>query len=73
MTPSADVAGVAAMGWVQTITDPRINFKQSLEIILQAELVDNACWEVLIELAEDVGLSSLATSFQQPSMRKPCI
>lgn len=65
MTPSADVAGVAAMGWVQTITDPRINFKQSLEIILQAELVDNACWEVLIELAEDVGLSSLATSFQQ--------
>lgn len=65
MTPSADVAGVAAMGWIQVISDPRTSFKQSLEIILQAELVDNACWEVLIELAEDAGLSKLATDFQQ--------
>ncbi|HXH76207.1 MAG TPA: ferritin-like domain-containing protein [Bacteriovoracaceae bacterium] len=65
MTPSADVAGVAALGWVQAINDPRINFKQSLEIILQAELVDNACWEVLIELAEDVGLKSLSVDFQK--------
>lgn len=65
MTPSADVAGVAAMGWVQVMTDPRISFKDSLEIILQAELVDNACWETLIELAEDVGLSKLANRFQE--------
>lgn len=65
MTPSADIAGLAAFGWVQALSEPRINFKQSLEIILQAELVDNAGWEVLIELAEDVGLSSLATNFQQ--------
>ena len=65
MTPSADVAGVAALGWVQAITDPRVSFKQSLEIILQAELVDNVCWEVLIELAEDVGLKNQATKFQQ--------
>ena len=65
MTPSADVAGVAASGWVQVISDPRTSFKQSLEVILQAELVDNAFWEVLIELAEDAGLSKLATDFQQ--------
>lgn len=65
MTPSANVCGVAAMGWVQVIADPRTTFKQSLEIILQAELVDNACWEVLIELAHDVGLSNYADDFQK--------
>jgi ferritin-like metal-binding protein YciE len=64
MTPSADMAGVAAMGWVQVLSDPRSDFKQCLEIILQAELVDNNCWDVLIELAEDVGLTQLATRFQ---------
>lgn len=65
MTPSADVAGVAGMGWVQVIADPRTTFKQSLEIILQAELVDNACWEVLIELANDVQLKKYAEEFQK--------
>jgi rubrerythrin len=64
VTPAADVAGVAAMGWVQVITDPRTTFQQSLETILQAELVDNAGWEVLIELAEGAGLSDIATQFQ---------
>jgi ferritin-like protein len=63
MTPAADVAGVAALGWVQAITDPRTDFKQCLEIILQAELVDNACWEVLIELANSLGLTDLSERF----------
>jgi hypothetical protein len=64
VTPSADVAGVAAAGWVQALGDPRINFKQSLEVILQAELVDNDCWDVLIEMAEDLGLNTLVEKFQ---------
>lgn len=64
MTPSADICGVAAFGWVQVMTDPRTTFKQCLEIILQAELVDNACWEVLIALAEDVGLKNYADEFR---------
>jgi hypothetical protein len=65
MTPSADVCGVAAAGWVQAMSDPRINFKQSLEIILQAELVDNDCWDVLIEMATDLGLDDLVTKFER--------
>jgi ferritin-like protein len=64
MTPSADVCGVAALGWVQAMTDPRTDFKQCLEIILQAELVDNACWEVLIELSDQLGLKSVSERFQ---------
>lgn len=65
MTPSADVAGVAGFGWIQAISDPRVTFKQSLEIILQAELVDNNCWETLVELANGVGLSKMAERFQK--------
>lgn len=63
VTPSADVCGVAALGWMQVLTDPRIPFQQSLEIILQAELADNACWENLIELADNLGLSSVVERF----------
>lgn len=70
MTPSADVAGVAAMGWMQAITDPRINFKQSLEIILQAELVDNDCWDVLIQMAKELSMKDLAERFQQAKMEE---
>jgi rubrerythrin len=64
VTPSADICGVAALGWVQAMSDPRTDFKQCLEIILQAELVDNACWEVLIELADQMGLKSVTERFQ---------
>lgn len=65
VTPAADVAGVAAMGWVKIITDPRTTFSQSLEIILQAELVDNASWELLIDLADSVGLDELSKQFSK--------
>lgn len=65
MTPSADIAGVAGFGWVQAITNPAVNFKQSLEIILQAELVDNDCWDVLIDMARAVGLKSIAERFEE--------
>jgi rubrerythrin len=65
VTPAADLSGVAAQGWLQVISDPRTNFLQSLEVILQAELVDNAGWELLIELAESSGAQELAVQFQQ--------
>ncbi len=65
VTPSADICAVASQGWVKIITDPRTTFAQSLEAILMAELVDNAGWELLIELAEGVGLTEIAQQFQQ--------
>lgn len=65
LTPAADVIGTATMGWIQVLTDPRTNFLQSLEIMLHLELVDNAGWELMIELAERNGLGDLAIQFQQ--------
>lgn len=65
VTPSADVAGVAAFGWMQVVTDPRITFQQSLEIMLQAELADNNCWENLIELADNLGLDTVVERFSK--------
>jgi rubrerythrin len=65
LTPAADISSVASAGWSQVIMDPRTTFLQSLEMILQAELIDNAGWELLIEIAERSGLNDLAIIFQQ--------
>ncbi|WP_394825646.1 ferritin-like domain-containing protein [Pendulispora albinea] len=65
VTPSADLAGVKAMGLPQVLTDPRTTLVQALEAILVAELVDNEGWSTLIELAEKLGHSSLAIKFRK--------
>ena len=62
-TPCADVAGVQAEGLVQTLVDPRTTVAQGLSSILAAELVDNASWELLVELAREFGNDALADSF----------
>jgi rubrerythrin len=55
MTPSADVTGVASMGLVQVLTDPRTTLAQCLDAMLIAELADTASWEMLISLMEATG------------------
>jgi hypothetical protein len=65
ITPSADVEAVSSMGLLQVISDPRMNLKQSLEAILVAELVDNDCWTVLVELARQGGHEELAKRFDR--------
>jgi len=62
-TPSADVAGVMAMGIMQVLTDPRTNVAQCMNALLTAELADNAAWELLIELAQAAGHPNIADSF----------
>lgn len=62
-TPSADVAAVASMGFMQVLNDPRTTLAQCLNTMLSAELTDNAGWELLISLAEDAGESELAGRF----------
>lgn len=62
-TPAADVIGVASMGIVQVVTDPRTTLAQSLEAILTAELTDNDGWQMLIDLSRALGHESLATRF----------
>lgn len=63
MTPCADVSGVAAMGHLQVLTDPRTSLAQALNSILMVELGDNAGWELLIELAQDSGHTDMAQAF----------
>jgi rubrerythrin len=63
-TPCADLVGVQSLGLVQSMNDPRTTLAQSLNTLLIAELADNAGWELLISLANEVGQSDLVDVFQ---------
>ncbi|HEX6124510.1 MAG TPA: ferritin-like domain-containing protein [Pyrinomonadaceae bacterium] len=62
-SPCADVAGVASLGIMQVVLDPRSSISQCLQVILTAELTDNAGWEMLSDLADELGHSDLAEQF----------
>ena len=62
-TPDADVSGVAAMGIQQVLNDPRTSVTQFMEMLVTIELTDNAAWDLLIKLAQDMGLDELASQF----------
>lgn len=64
VTPEADVDGVASIGLMQVITDPRTSVAQSLHAIHIAELADHDGWELLIKLAEQVGQDDMAGQFK---------
>ena len=63
-SPCADVAGVASLGIMQVLTDPRSSMAQCLQVMLTAELTDNAGWELLIKLADNLGYDDLKTEFE---------
>jgi len=50
LTPSADLQLVATKGMIDVIVDPRTTLLQSCEAALGAEMLDNACWDTLLEL-----------------------
>ena len=52
------------MGIVQVLTEPRSSMAQCLSAMLTAELTDNAGWELLINLAENLGYDDMKTEFQ---------
>ena len=64
-SPSADVAGVASMGILQVLTDPRTSMAQCLQALLTAELTDNDGWRLLIQLADNFGYSEAKAEFEQ--------
>lgn len=64
-TPDADVSGVAAQGMMKVVSDPRTSIGQCLEAMLSLEMTDNAAWELLIKLAEDMGMDDMAREFGQ--------
>jgi rubrerythrin len=59
MTPSADVAAVLSHGVVQVVTDPRTTIAHTLQAMLNAELADNDGWQMLEELAAELGQTDL--------------
>ena len=63
-TPDADAIGVAASGLMKVITDPRTSISQSLEAMLAIELADNAAWDLVIKLAEEMGFADIAEDFR---------
>lgn len=64
-TPSADLVGVETMGLMQAVTDPRTNMAQTLHALLAAELIDEAGWETLIALAQNMGQDDMVTQFRE--------
>lgn len=64
-TPDADVSAVAASGIMKVLQDPRTTVTQCLEAVLALELIDNAAWELLIGLAEDMGQADMVAQFKQ--------
>lgn len=63
-TPCADFVGVQGMGLMQAINDPRATLPQVLETLLAAELIDATSWELLIELANGMKQTELATRME---------
>jgi rubrerythrin len=60
VTPSANAQAVISKGLPTLLGDPRTDLKQGLEAVLVAELVDNDCWENLIDLARGLGQEAIA-------------
>jgi rubrerythrin len=65
VTPAANLSAVASQGIPKVIVDPRTTLLQSLEAALIAELSDHACWETLVELAQQAGENDLVQQFAQ--------
>ena len=65
LTPAANVSAVATMGIPKVLNDPRTTIAQCLDALLTLELTDNAAWELLIKLADDMGLKDASEQFQR--------
>lgn len=65
VTPCADVAGVNALGILQTMSDPRTSVAQAMNSMLTIELADSAGWTLLIDIAGESGHEELAESFKE--------
>lgn len=69
-TPSADVASVANSGVMQVMTDPRTTMCQCLEAMLSIELLDDACWSILIRVARESDQEALLPQFERALKRE---
>lgn len=67
-TPCAYSSGVAAMGIMQVLNDPRSSIPQYVDAILMPELADASAWQLLVEPANEAGLDDYVDKFQQASL-----
>ncbi|HLU77927.1 MAG TPA: ferritin-like domain-containing protein [Burkholderiales bacterium] len=65
MTPCANTTAVQSIGILQVLTDPRTTIAQCLNAMLTVELTDNAAWELLIQLANEMGQDEMAAQFEE--------
>lgn len=65
VTPEADINGVASIGLMQILTDPRTSVTHSLHAIHIAELADHDGWELLVHLASEFGQEEMAANFRR--------
>lgn len=64
MTPGANMIGLASSGVLAVAVEPRIDFGQSLQALLVAELTDNDGWGMLIDMATAYGQDEMAAEFR---------
>lgn len=65
VTPEADINGVASIGLMQILTDPRTSVAQSLHAIHITELADHDGWELLVQLANEFGQEEMTANFRR--------
>jgi hypothetical protein len=64
-TPGADVVGVASLGLLQVVSDPRMSLQQTLQAVLIAELTDTESWDLLRRMAAGLGYDDLVPRFEE--------
>lgn len=64
-TPSADLVAMESLGLQKVVSDPRTTVAQALHAMWVAELTDSAAWELLTDLADEMGRTQLASRFRQ--------
>jgi hypothetical protein len=62
---TSDSIYMAAAGMLKIISSKRTTISQGLYALLSSELTDRDSWEILIQLAEGLGLLQLAENFEQ--------
>ncbi len=65
LTPSANLHATLTKGVLAAVADPRTTFSECLEAATLIELLDNECWDALVELVELAGDDTLAEEFRQ--------
>jgi rubrerythrin len=65
LSPAANISAVMTMGIPKVLNDPRTTVAQCLDALLTLELADNAAWELLIGLADEMGMKDISEQFQR--------